>query len=159
MAKSQTFNSFQALELILQPGSDDELEVDHYESRNKSVEDEDFGEDVPQIDGSPEYETDDVYVDRLTWSPVDERRRRARLITFFKFHHGEVVIMINITRKPAPSPPTRTTRSTHAEAFLLPAYRTPYRQKSFFPLIIVEWNALPSVGDQSATVEAFRNQI
>ena len=50
--------SFQALKLILQPGSDDELPVDHYESSNESVEDEDFAEDGPKIIGNPEYETD-----------------------------------------------------------------------------------------------------
>ena len=44
--------------MILYPGSDNELEVEHYESSNESVEDEDFAEDVPKIDGNPEYETD-----------------------------------------------------------------------------------------------------
>ena len=58
MVKWRIFNSFQALKLILQPGSDDELEVGHYESSNESVEDEDFAEDAPKIDGNPEYETD-----------------------------------------------------------------------------------------------------
>ena len=86
MAKRRTFSSFQALkpimqpgsddelevdlyesrnesvadalELILQPGSDDELEVGHYENSNQSVEDDDFAEDVPRTDGNPEYETD-----------------------------------------------------------------------------------------------------
>ena len=53
MVKWQTLNSFQALKLILQPSSDNELEVDHYESSNESVEDE----DVPKIDGNLEYET------------------------------------------------------------------------------------------------------
>ena len=53
MAKRQTFNSFQVLKLILQPDSDDELEVDHYENSNQSVEDEDFAEDVPRINGNP----------------------------------------------------------------------------------------------------------
>ena len=57
MVKWRTFNSFQTLKLILQPGSDDELEVGHYESSNESVEDEDFAEDVPKIDGNPQYET------------------------------------------------------------------------------------------------------
>ena len=57
MAKWWTFNSFRALKLILQPGSDDELEVKHYESSNESVEDENFAEDVPKISGNPEYET------------------------------------------------------------------------------------------------------
>ena len=50
IAKQQTFNSFQALEFILQPDSDDE-------STNKSIEDGDFAEDVPKIDGNPGYET------------------------------------------------------------------------------------------------------
>ena len=59
MAKWLPFNNFQALELILQPGSDDELEVNHYESSNESVEDEDFAEDVPKIDGNLEHETDE----------------------------------------------------------------------------------------------------
>ena len=54
----RTFNNFQCLKLILQPGSDNELEVDHYERSNKVVEDEDFAEDGPRIDGSPEYESD-----------------------------------------------------------------------------------------------------
>ena len=49
--------AFQALKLILQPDSEDDLEVDYYESSNESVEDEDFAEDVPKIDGNPEYET------------------------------------------------------------------------------------------------------
>ena len=57
MVKWQNFNTFQAQELILQPGSDDEIEVSHYESSSKSVEDEDSAEDVPKINGSPEYET------------------------------------------------------------------------------------------------------
>ena len=35
------------------------MPVDHYESSNKSVKDEDFAEDVPKIDGSPEHETDE----------------------------------------------------------------------------------------------------
>ena len=77
MAKKSDSISFQALEPILQPGWDDELEVDRYENRNKSVEDEDFSEDVPQIDANSEYDADDVYVDELTWSPVDECSRNT----------------------------------------------------------------------------------
>ena len=85
----------------------------------------------------------DMY-DQLKWSYwwLDAHRRRACcFMTFFKFHRGEVVV--NTTRKPIPGPPSRSTRSTDAEAYLLPACRTQYRQKSFFPRTIVEWNALP----------------
>ena len=59
MAKRGTFNSTQALELILQEGSDDKTEVDHYESNNESVEDEDFLDDVPEIDDDPDYLSDE----------------------------------------------------------------------------------------------------
>ena len=59
MAKRGTFNSTQALELILQEGSDDKTEVDHYESSNKSVEDEDFLDDVPEINDDPDYLSDE----------------------------------------------------------------------------------------------------
>ena len=77
---------------------------------------------------------------QLKWSPLDERRRRARLITFFKFRRGEVVINTTNTMKPVPNPPSRSTRRTHAEACLLPACRTQYRQKPFFPRTLVKWN-------------------
>ena len=59
MAKRRTFDSTQALELIHQDGSDDETEVDHYESNNESVEDEDFLDDVPEINDDPDYLSDE----------------------------------------------------------------------------------------------------
>ena len=59
MAKRRTVRLAQALELILQRGSDDETEVDHYESSNESVEEEDFMNDVPENDGDPDYVTDE----------------------------------------------------------------------------------------------------
>ena len=63
MAKRRTFDSTQALELILQDSSDYETEVDHYESSNKSVEDEDFLDDVPEIlDDVPEINDDPDYL-------------------------------------------------------------------------------------------------
>ena len=44
--------------MILQDGSYDETEVDHYESSNESVEDEDIWDDVPEIDDDPDYLSD-----------------------------------------------------------------------------------------------------
>ena len=51
MVKWLTFNSLKALKLILQPGSDNELEVDHYESSNESVQDEDVPKHETDKDG------------------------------------------------------------------------------------------------------------
>ena len=59
MAKRGTFDRTQVLELILQDSSDDKTEVDHYESSNESVEDEDFLDDVPEIDDDPDYLSDE----------------------------------------------------------------------------------------------------
>ena len=59
MAKRGTFDSTQVLELILQDGSDNETEVDHYESSNESVKDEDFLDDVPEIDDDPDCLSDE----------------------------------------------------------------------------------------------------
>ena len=76
------------------------------------------------------------------WSPLNECRWRARLITLFKLHNG--VMVINTTRKPV--------------ICFLPVEHSTGRNQ-FFPRTIVEWNALPSVTVQSAMVEAFKNQI
>ena len=59
MAKRGTFDRTQVLELILQDSSDDKTEVDHYESSNESVEDEDFLDDVPEFDNDPDYLSDE----------------------------------------------------------------------------------------------------
>ena len=96
-------------------------------------------------------------LDQLNWPPLSHRRRKARLTTFFKYHHGEVVV--NTSKRPTPKPPVKSTRRSHTKAYQLPACRTTYRQQSFFPSTIVEWNALPSVAVTSATVEAFKTYI
>ena len=72
--------AFQALKLILQPDSEDDLEVDYYESSNESVEDEDFAEDVPKIDGNPECETSND--GELNNEPSEGKK--TVLFTFFK---------------------------------------------------------------------------
>ena len=57
---------------------------------------------------------DDMY-QQLQWSPLTERRRRARLTTFVKYHHREVVI--NTTEKPIPNPASRSTRQSHTASY------------------------------------------
>ena len=84
MSKWWIFNSFQALKLILQPGSDDEseliqvIEVNYYESSNESGEDE----DVAKIDGNPEHETDKD--GKLNDEPGASDAGEEDFFTFFK---------------------------------------------------------------------------
>ena len=87
---------------------------------------------------------------QLKWSPLDERRRRAHLTTFFKFHRGEVVM--NNTRKPVPSPPTRQhAQLTKRPICLLPAWGTQYRQKSSSSFFSMDhcWVERPPIGGNS----------
>ena len=61
-AKRRTFDGTQVLELILQDGSDNETEVDHYDSiweQQWVSEDEDFLDDVPEINDDPDYLSDE----------------------------------------------------------------------------------------------------
>ena len=60
------------------------MPVDHYESSNKSVKDEDFAEDVPKIDGSPEHETDEDGKNWMTNSAPMMEVKKTVLFTFFK---------------------------------------------------------------------------
>ena len=78
----------QVLELVLQPGLDDENYVDYYESSNESVE-EDFINDVPENDDDPDYETDEEPTKKC--GPVAEGVRRRTLASSLgppqKSHH------------------------------------------------------------------------
>ncbi|KAK7094476.1 hypothetical protein V1264_006033 [Littorina saxatilis] len=77
----------------------------------------------------------------LVWPTLESRRRRARLTTFYKVHHDLVAVKSN--HAPKPSPPKCTTRQIHALSYEIPHSRTAYRQKTFFPRTIPEWNRLP----------------
>ena len=71
-----------------------------------------------------------------------------------KYHHGEVVI--NITKRPIPNPPFRSTRQSVSRT-QLPACRTIYRKQSF-PRTISEWNCLSPEVVSSASVGTFKSR-
>lgn len=77
----------------------------------------------------------------LSWPSLAERRKGARLSAFYKFHHG--LTSINTKYPPTASRPKRSSRLSHSQSYDIPFHRTTYRQKSFFPRTIPEWNSLP----------------
>lgn len=89
----------------------------------------------------------------LNWSSLQSRRQKARLISFYKYHHGH--LKINITKPPKLQPPVYPTRYTHRANYELKTYKTNYRQGSFFPRTIREWNLLPEEAALAPSVEAF----
>ena len=99
----------------------------------------------------------DTMLTHLHWPTLQARRRKARLTAFYKYHTGQLNICSN--RRPTKSPPVKSTRNSHSEAYLRPSCRTQYRQFSFFPRTIAEWNDLPSAAVLSTATEVFKSQI
>ena len=79
-------------------------------------------------------------VDKLGWRTLELRRADARLCLFFKIVHGLVAV-------PPPEciePSNRISRYCHSMTFRQLQTSTNYYKYSFFPLAIVQWNALPA---------------
>ena len=94
----------------------------------------------------------------LKWPSLQSRRRQARLINFFKFVNG--CLVITSSRLPTrSSAPRRSVRRTNPINFNLPQCRCNYRQKSYFPATIRDWNALPAEAALCDSVEAFKSRI
>ena len=61
------------------------------------------------------------------------------------FRHGLIHVESRYchSKSDPPPPPPRTTRHTHNLTCDIPSHQTAYRQKTFFPRTIPEWNSLP----------------
>ena len=96
-------------------------------------------------------------LDTLKWPTLEERRRKMRLETFFKYNKGLINIESqHLPVKKSPNKLKATTRSTHTEVYKDHTYRRLYRQKAFFPRTIVEWNKLPQEAVSAETLGPFR---
>ena len=79
-------------------------------------------------------------VNNLGWRTLELRRADARLVLFFKIVHGLVAV-------PLPDyihPPNRISRHCHSMTFQQLQTTQNYYKYTFFPLAIVQWNALPA---------------
>ena len=99
----------------------------------------------------------DSMLTHLQWPTLADRRRTARLTTFYKFHREEV--SINTAFGPTPNPPARSTRQSHGETYLLPACKTNYRKFAFFPRTVRDWNSLPPEVISATLAEVSRSRI
>ena len=78
-------------------------------------------------------------LDQLGWRSLEQRRADARLCLFYKIVYGLVAV-------PLPEyvqPTHRVSRYCHSITFRQIHTSTKYYKYSFFPLAIVQWNALP----------------
>ena len=76
-------------------------------------------------------------LNRLQWTPLQERRRQSRLVLLFKIRYGFVDV-------PWEQYLTHRTSSTrgHASRFINLQTRTDSYRQSFFPRTIRDWNCL-----------------
>jgi hypothetical protein len=75
----------------------------------------------------------------LEWKSLKERRKEARLIMLYKVINNKVALDSS-QLKPSNS---TSTRNSHNLTYKIPYCRTQYRQQSFFPRTIKDWNSLP----------------
>ena len=91
-------------------------------------------------------------LDQLSWRTLEQRRADARLCLFYKMIHGIVAV-------PLPDyvqPTHRVSRYCHSMTFRLIHTNRNYYKYSFFPLAIVQWNALPESVVSLQDLEAFK---
>ena len=73
----------------------------------------------------------DSILEQLDWPPLQQRRKKARLEMFYKFHHG--LISISSKYLPKPSKSRLSSRNNNNQSYDIPTCTTRYRQMAFFP--------------------------
>ena len=94
-------------------------------------------------------------VQDLGWRTLDQRRADARLCLFFKILHGLVAVPLPDYIQHS----TRISRYCHSMTFRQVSTSTDYYKYSFFPLAIVQWNALPQSVACMQSLEVFKTTV
>lgn len=93
-------------------------------------------------------------IEKLKWPSLEQRRKAARLTTFYKITKGEV----KVACKELKHAPSRSRRG-HNQQYSREANRKDIRHHSFFPRTIRDWNNLPQHIVDAKTADAFRGHI
>ena len=93
---------------------------------------------------------------QLSWTPLEERRKRSRLTTMHKYHHGDLII--DSAQSPTLQTPKHNTRSSHEQQYCTDTWYRDYRKFSFFPRTAKEFNKLPPEAI-SASVESLQSYL
>ena len=91
-------------------------------------------------------------VDKLGWRTLELRRADARLCLFFKIVYGLIALPLPEYIEPS----NRISRYCHSMTFRQLQTSTNYYKYSFFPLAIVQWNALPADVACLPDIESFK---
>ena len=96
-------------------------------------------------------------LDALNWPTPQERRRRAWLEIFYKFHYG--VFSINSSFLPKPLGSRLSSRKNNTCSYDILSYWTQYTQMSFFPRTIPDWNSLPQKVVTAESLDCFKSRL
>lgn len=94
-------------------------------------------------------------INDLQWVSLQDRRKNARLTLFYKIVNN----LVAVNKSEHLLPPTRLSRHSSPHSFQIPRCTSSYRQQSFFPRTIKEWNSLPPDIVSVGTVDAFKAQL
>lgn len=92
-------------------------------------------------------------LDSLGWRTLEQRRADARLCIFYKIVYGLVAVPLPEYIHPVN---ISSLRHCHSMAFRQLHTSRDYYKYSFFPLAIVQWNALPETAVCSPDLESFK---
>ena len=93
-------------------------------------------------------------IDKLGWDSLQQRRKTSRLAMLFKILHEEVCVD---AAKLQPAPPRQ--RRGHSQQIAQIQCRTLYRQQSFFPNTIRDWNDLTEKTATASTLDTFVSRV
>ena len=94
-------------------------------------------------------------LETLGWRSLQQRRADARLCLFFKIVNNMVAVSLPDYIQPNP----RTSRRGHSRSFCQLHTGKNYYKYSFFPLAIVQWNALPEDVVSSPNLDIFKAAV
>ena len=91
----------------------------------------------------------------LKWQSLENRRKKARLSMLYKINKGEVHVEFNKLQKLQP----RSGRRGHTEMFERVECKSDYRNETFLPRTIREWNALDKNIISAQTIDTFSARL
>ena len=90
----------------------------------------------------------------LGWESLKQRRKTNRLAMMYKITHG----MVSVDASQLIPAPARERRG-HSQQFKQIQCRTKYRQGTFFPRSIKDWNELPDSAVEATTLDTFVSRV
>ena len=94
-------------------------------------------------------------LETLRWGPLRQRRADVRLCLFFKIVNNMVAVSLSDYIQPNP----RTSRRGHSRSFCQLHTEKDYYKYYFFPLAIVQWNALSKDVVSSPNLDIFKAAV